>query len=123
MNIPGFYAESHLRVQKSCSWFPIGHLPSYGESAHEIRLFFVPGDKRIKPLFLEVFTCDLAYSMGKKWGVFNVEEKGGTTTSAAQQPHTPHKLRTKIPPESLPISWPLFQLKRIKTSVYRLQGL
>lgn len=36
-NIPGSYAESHLRVQKSCSWFPIGHLPSYGESAHFIR--------------------------------------------------------------------------------------
>lgn len=46
-NIPGSYAESHLRVQKSCSWFPIGHLPSYGESAHVIRPF-VPGDRRNK---------------------------------------------------------------------------
>lgn len=38
-NIPGFYAEPHLRVQMRCSWFPIGHLPSYGESAHSVRLF------------------------------------------------------------------------------------
>lgn len=38
-NVPGFYAEPHLRVQMRCSWFPIGHLPSYGESAHSVRLF------------------------------------------------------------------------------------
>lgn len=38
-NVPGFYAESHLRVQMRCSWFPIGHLPSYGESAHSVRPF------------------------------------------------------------------------------------
>lgn len=38
-NVPGFYAEPHLRVQMRCSWFPIGHLPSYEESAHSVRLF------------------------------------------------------------------------------------
>lgn len=38
-NLPGFYAEPHLRVQMRCSWFPIGHLPSYGESAHSVRPF------------------------------------------------------------------------------------
>lgn len=38
-NVPGFYAEPHLRVQMRCSWFPISHLPSYGESAHLVRLF------------------------------------------------------------------------------------
>lgn len=38
-DLPGFYAEPHLRVQMRCSWFPIGHLPSYGESAHSVRPF------------------------------------------------------------------------------------
>lgn len=70
-NLPGFYAEPHLRVQMRCSWFPIGHLPSYGESAHSVRPFqavlpraespavilLIPSKKRETGYFVQNVRC------------------------------------------------------------------
>lgn len=72
-NIPGFYAEFHLRVQKSCSWFPIGHLPSHEESAHRIRLCF--GAAGNKPTLFKSLPAIQPTPWERKMGVLDVEKR------------------------------------------------
>lgn len=112
-HIPGSYAESHLRVQKSCSWFPIGHLPSYGESAHFIRPS-VRADRRKKKeggdtdrrsLRRRLSTTPLA-----KYEFFDANNGGQTVSCCTSAAHAAMKETTHPQfPVSLPLVCALFQ--------------
>lgn len=123
VNLPGFYAESHLRVLKSCSWFPIDHLPHTTENLR-IRAACLFPAKQNKPAPFKSLPV-IKTTPWKNW-VLNVEKnKGGTTRLLLRLSTCTHRpnYALKIPPESLLIIWPLFQLKIMKSSVHGLQGL
>lgn len=111
-HIPGSYAESHLRVQKSCSWFPIGHLPSYGESAHFIcpsvradRRKKKRGDTDRRSLRRRLSTTPLA-----KYELFDAINGGQTVSCCTSAAHAAMKETTHPQfPVSLPLVCALFQ--------------